>query len=467
MSITIEYLVIAGGGGASGSFGGGGGAGGYRSSVPGELSGGNTSPESILFLDTGQYVVTVGAGGAGGNAALANPSGVNGSNSSFSGITSLGGGTSGSYKNFTTFSFGVAGGSGGGGGSSETSTTYAGGAGTAGQGHAGGSGWGRNGYLGGGGGGAGSVGQDAVAGSKAGDGGAGITSAITGTAVARAGGGGGAAYNYQNGTVDGVGRNGGGNGRSNIDSAAGLPGIANTGGGGGGGGYISGVGGNGGSGVVIIRYLGPQYATGGTVISANGYTIHTFTSSGTFNYNGELVSGMSASVNSLLYGETFNITLVANEPNNTQVPYTITGVNSQDINGAALTGNFIVNNSVASLLFTATPIGAKQFSISAYGFIVNVTLIENTFGLAQISEDQPSLFTSQNLNITVNLADVGNLTNITIISSDNGSSYNLIVPASVLLEVRTIFTVDFASRTSFNTSNLELSFEPPQYWIGA
>jgi hypothetical protein len=39
--------------------------------------------------------------------------------------------------------------------------------------------------------------------------------------------------------------------------------------------------GNGGSGVVIVRYLGGQIATGGTITSSGGYTYHTFTSSGT------------------------------------------------------------------------------------------------------------------------------------------------------------------------------------------
>jgi hypothetical protein len=33
---------------------------------------------------------------------------------------------------------------------------------------------------------------------------------------------------------------------------------------------------------VIIRYAGGQAATGGTVTSSGGYTIHTFTSNGTF-----------------------------------------------------------------------------------------------------------------------------------------------------------------------------------------
>jgi hypothetical protein len=34
--------------------------------------------------------------------------------------------------------------------------------------------------------------------------------------------------------------------------------------------------------VVIIRYLGAQKGSGGTVTSAGGYTIHTFTTSGTY-----------------------------------------------------------------------------------------------------------------------------------------------------------------------------------------
>ncbi|NBV80048.1 MAG: hypothetical protein EBR62_09370, partial [Verrucomicrobia bacterium] len=59
-------------------------------------------------------------------------------------------------------------------------------------------------------------------------------------------------------------------------------GTANRGGGGGGGGAGD-KGGNGGSGVVIIRYLtGTATCTGGTVTTSGLYTIHTFTSSGTF-----------------------------------------------------------------------------------------------------------------------------------------------------------------------------------------
>jgi hypothetical protein len=34
--------------------------------------------------------------------------------------------------------------------------------------------------------------------------------------------------------------------------------------------------------VVIVAYLGSQRGTGGTITSSGGYTIHTFTTSGTF-----------------------------------------------------------------------------------------------------------------------------------------------------------------------------------------
>jgi hypothetical protein len=57
-------------------------------------------------------------------------------------------------------------------------------------------------------------------------------------------------------------------------------GVVNTGAGGGGG--RSGAGGSGGSGIVVVRYAGSQRGTGGTVTTSGGYTVHVFTTSGTF-----------------------------------------------------------------------------------------------------------------------------------------------------------------------------------------
>ena len=55
------------------------------------------------------------------------------------------------------------------------------------------------------------------------------------------------------------------------------------------------IGGNGGSGVVIIKYKGPQKATGGdSIFNYKGFTVHVFTSSGTFTVGGR-VGGLSTS----------------------------------------------------------------------------------------------------------------------------------------------------------------------------
>lgn len=282
-AIPVEYLVIAGGGGGGG-WGGGGGAGGYRSSVVSEMSGENSSAETVLSLLAGTYTVTVGAGGARGSE---NPytAGGDGGSSTFSTITSVGGGGGGWYD----ANPGRLGGSGGGAGLGSTSNG-AGGARTALQGFPGGIGatdsgnWANN--RAGGGGGAGQIGYDGRSSvnssTNMGRGGAGLYSSITGTSVARAGGGGGhGGYMTQieNGGI-------GGGGKGGQYTVAGADnGTTNTGGGGGGSwggsGQLCGLGG---SGVVIIRYLTAdatgKTVTGGTATTSGAYTIRTFTASG-------------------------------------------------------------------------------------------------------------------------------------------------------------------------------------------
>jgi hypothetical protein len=68
-------------------------------------------------------------------------------------------------------------------------------------------------------------------------------------------------------------------GDSGVSSSAGA---ANTGNGGGGGRGNGTAGKTGGSGVVIISYAGSQRGTGGNITTVGGFTIHTFTSSGTY-----------------------------------------------------------------------------------------------------------------------------------------------------------------------------------------
>ena len=231
---SVNYLVVAGGGGGGNTYGGAGGAGGLLTS-------------STTLSSGTAYTITIGSGGAGSATSAAGSSGNNSVLTGFA--TAIGGGGGGTNGTAA----GTSGGSGGGASNNGSTLTVAG-SGTVGQGNAGGVG---GSGAGGGGGGAGAAGSVS-------NGGAGLSNSISGTAVFYAGGGGG--FNT------GTGGAGGGGGYQ-------VNGGANTGGGGGGGGTAA----SGGSGIVIIAYLGSQRGTGGTVTSSGGYTIHTFTSSSTYN----------------------------------------------------------------------------------------------------------------------------------------------------------------------------------------
>ena len=252
---SVDYLVVGGGGG--GGFDGAGGGGG------GQVKTGS------LSLASGSYAVTIGNGGTNGTSYGSQAA--NGGSTTLSlptPIVSIGGGGGGSKG-----ANGASGGNGGGGGHSN----YAGAAGAVG-GFAGGN---ANGDGGGGGGGAGTAGASGSAGRNGGDG---VLSSISGSATYYGGGGGGGSYGNTGTALGGI----GGGGRGGLgNSPLAVVGTPNTGGGGGGAGEAqSNPGRSGGSGVVIVRYLGSPSGTGGTITQAGGYTIHTFNSNGTFAYNG-------------------------------------------------------------------------------------------------------------------------------------------------------------------------------------
>ena len=255
---VIECLNVAGGGGGGAGHAGGGGAGG---ALEGTLTG---------VMAGSSYSIVVGAGEAGlpYNAA----GGSSGTNSTSLGFTAIGGGHGGSQDNGLGRN-GASGGSGGG-GANATSGSGAGGSGTAGQGFAGGTASGGSTWSGAGGGGATAAGANNVSPEIGGAGGAGTNWKSLGTIYGGGGGGGGGA------TSAGAGGVGGGGAGSMIGAGAGGAGTVNRGGGGGDARDASG--GNGGSGIVILRYLGGTRGTGGTITSLNGYTYHTFTSSGTY-----------------------------------------------------------------------------------------------------------------------------------------------------------------------------------------
>ena len=260
-------------------MGGGGGAGGYRSSVLGESSGRNSATESQVVAGIGtEYTVTIGAGGAG---ALTTEQGTNGQNSIFSTITSLGGGRGSNYV--IQLSTPGTGGSGGGGSGNSANVNVPGGAGTAGQGFDGGTGRAQSGsnndWAGGGGGGAGQNGAASPSGNVGGSGGNGLQSSISGELTYYAGGGGGcmgaSASLASAGGLGGGGRGFGNNSASFIGGTTGENGVSNRGGGGGGvrdwysGSLTHTRAGNGGSGVVILRYPSDYVVSIGAGLTGN------------------------------------------------------------------------------------------------------------------------------------------------------------------------------------------------------
>lgn len=293
---AIEALIVAGGGSGGVDNGGGGGGGGVI------LTGLNISVNTA-------YSIVVGAGGAARLGTSDDGPGNNGANSTAFGYTAIGGGGGTGWVN-TTLPPGSAtysGGSGAGQSASTSSGNSRGaGTGTAGQGFNGGTSVAA--YAGGGGG-AGGPGGNATNG-NVGAGGEGLyVGHLFGSSVGVNGyvaGGGAGGFDVfggysstspftRNGTV------------KKLTQTAEDPCPNNTGAGGNGGNHNNNTSGAGGSGVVLIRYLGPQRATGGTVYSFRGYTIHRFDSNGTFtltsgntttwydlsgnNYNGTLTFG--------------------------------------------------------------------------------------------------------------------------------------------------------------------------------
>jgi hypothetical protein len=244
-SLSCDVLVVAGGGAGGNNAGGGGGAGGFLYFGSQSLASGTN------------YSCTVGAGGAGnsqsGGGAAA---GANGVNSQFAALTVTVGGGGGAAYNGT---LGANGGSGGGG--SENFGTGAGGIGTAGQGNNGGARSTLLTYAAGGGGGGATAAGGTGSGSTAGAGGNGVSTYsdwVAATGIGANGGfagGGGGAGDARGPSNGGAGGTGGGGAGANNGSA--TNGLIYSGSGGGGAPYTAGTrsSGNGGSGIVIVRYL--------------------------------------------------------------------------------------------------------------------------------------------------------------------------------------------------------------------
>jgi len=256
---NVDILVVAGGGSGGNHYAGGGGAGGliYKSS-------------HALTAQT--YAWVTGAGGAGqsSNSTIGNT----GADSTWTDagasveFTAKGGGAGG----FGDTGDGGPGGSGGGqgydtgAGGADTQGGQSGDSGTYGFGFDGGSGYQGSDYNPGGGGGAGSVGANGTT-SASGNGGTGKDySAIFGTAVGDSGwfaSGGGGGYTASGNSQMGSASSGGGSNGAASDAGNSDAAQANTGGGSGGGAGNNGDSGNGGSGIILVRYADGTFTSAG------------------------------------------------------------------------------------------------------------------------------------------------------------------------------------------------------------
>ena len=380
--LSFEALIVAGGGSGGNhnttNANGGGGAGGV---LRGSISSAG-----------GVFAVAVGAGGA----AIANATALNGVKGTDSGLGSYiaegGGGGGSSGVGFSSSS--QNGGSGGG------NAYYQSGGGLANNNLTAGTltVLGNNGgststtWTGAGGGGAGAAGVSGSGSSPGGNGGIGITNDWTGTTRYLAGGGGGGGNSSER-AGDGFYGGGRGEGTTSYYSynvytneinattkGSGIPtAVVNTGGGGGGGSYWASNGGwstgsgAGGSGIVIIQYAGSQKATGGTVTTVGSNTVHTFTTSGTFTV---LAGGLSASANTLYWGDSLTLTYSDDLADGSNAAYTISGVSSSQINNASLTGNFTFANSTSQLIIQTTPTAAtaNTLTITVGSYTLNIPI---------------------------------------------------------------------------------------------
>jgi hypothetical protein len=133
---------------------------------------------------------------------------------------------------------------------------------------------------------------------------------------------------------------------------------------------------------VLTSTSGDSYATSGE------YTVHQFTSTGSTTFELEETTAglasyaLSTSVGDVDEGGSFSVLLqTANVSNGVTVPYTITGVDSADIGGASLTGNFTVNNNEATLIVNlaedVTTEGAETFTITLDNGSSTVSVVIN------------------------------------------------------------------------------------------
>lgn len=344
LGFFVDYLIVGGGGGNGGGV--------TNVAYPSGGGGGGVISGSAHQVGTMNYNLTVGAGGTAGG----NGDGGDGGSSSLFGQTAGGG------LGPKTTNPGVGG---------TSASGFLGGDRASGP---------ANGAQGGGGGGNAGAGTDGIYIASpltriGGTGGVGTNSTITGTSLMYGFGGGGGAPggNFQNG-----------DGTTNVNARA------NSGGGGAGAGT---GGGPGAAGTVVVRYQGSAAATGGTITagtgSAIGYTIHSFTSTGSSSFNmssvnlnqrlGTTASGLISGIGTMEFVGPGRLILTAD---NTYVGDTTITAGTLQVGNGGVTGGLGTGNVINHSALVVNRSGSIEIAGNISG---NGTLLKEGSGTLTLS----------------------------------------------------------------------------------
>ena len=417
-----------------GAGGGGGGAGGllYNSSYP---------------VSTGSMNITVGSGGTGVLISPGQGNGANGKNSSFGSLIAVGGGGGGGYNGQS----GSSGGSGGGSGQTSGAGGRTGGSGTAGQGNSGGTDGGFTSapYPGGGGGGSGGTGGSATSNSAPGVGGLGNASSINGTLL-----------NYSRG----------GAGQTYDSAAAGVNGSSNTGNGGVAAGNSQ-VGGAGGSGIVIIKYLTPT-----SIIYNASYA---FTNNGTYAYRWHSWGNGATNLYNLSPTRSYMVNVPApvilfthpTQANNSVIPVNFSFVNvsvNRNVTNCTLNFSSTLYNMSFINLDASTSANATAADLVGATLYTYYARCYDTLGNTNTTEVRTLTYNASYVKI-INISPNGttfainNLVNI----SANVTSYNLTdtVTVNITLPDASLVTLSMANATALYRANFTLSNQTGTYLL--
>ena len=201
---------------------------------------------------------------------------------------------------------------------------------------------------------------------------------------------------------------------------------------------------------ILTLTLNPTYGTGSAIAVAINNKLHP-------------TYALSVTPTVTTEGGNFTVTLNTTDvPNNTTIPYTITGISSADITAASLTGNFTIVSNTASVTFTTTADylteGTETFrlTLDTIGTFVEINILDyyktRTYAL---STSATTVTEGESFTITLTTTNVFDGTTVPYTISGTGITSADINGASLTGN----FTITSGSSTQTFTSTIDVIVE--------